>query len=84
MRHINNVRELRQALADGKREFKIHLCGGAVYSSKYITPCSDGRFGVLNYFNGSIERLTASELVTHSNIGRAMRQKAFTTEEDVF
>lgn len=80
MRYITNILELRQALADGKREFKIHLCGGAVYSSKFITPCSDGRFGVLNYFNGNIERLSPCQLLAHSNIGRAMRQHTFTVE----
>jgi hypothetical protein len=80
MRHINNIMALREALANGHREFKIHLCGGYVFSSKYITPCSDGRFGIVNYFDGSAQQLTARQLLWHCNIGKAMKQNAFTTE----
>ena len=80
MRLIKNARELRQALAKGQREFKIHLCGGAAYSSKHISPCADGRFGIVNYIDGSTQQLTAKELNTLSNIGDAMRNRAFTTD----
>jgi hypothetical protein len=80
MRHIKNVKELRQALADGEREFKIHLCGGGVVSRKYIAPCRDGRFGITNYIDGITQRLTARQLHTESNIGKAMKQNAFTLD----
>jgi hypothetical protein len=80
MRHINNVKVLREALAKGQREFKIHLCGGAAYSSKHIAPCADGRFAIVNYIDGNTQQLTAKELSTLSNIGNAMKQNAFMTE----
>ena len=80
MRHIKNVRELRQALADGEREFVIHLCGGGLVSRKYIAPCRDGRFGIVNYIDGTTQRLTARQLHTQSNIGNAMKHNVFTVE----
>jgi hypothetical protein len=40
MRHIHNVRALRRALANGQREFKVHLRGG-VFSRKRIKLCAD-------------------------------------------
>ena len=80
MRQIKNVKELRRALAAGQREFRIHLCGGGAYSSKYISPCADGRFGIVNYIDGSAQRLTARQLRTDSNIAEAMRRGALTTD----
>jgi hypothetical protein len=72
--------DLRDALANGHREFKIHLCGGYVYSNKHIVPCTDGRFGIVNYFDHGTRLLTARQLQRHCNIGKAMKQNAFTTE----
>jgi hypothetical protein len=80
MRHINDITALREALANGHREFKIHLCGGNVFSSKHIVPCTDGRFGIVNYFDHSTRWLTAKQLHWHCNIGKAMKQNNFTTE----
>jgi hypothetical protein len=80
MRQINDIIALREALADGHREFKLHLCGGIVYSNKRIIPFTDGDFGIVNYFDGSTQRLTARQLLWHCNIGKAMKQNAFTTE----
>ena len=72
---------LREALANGHREFRIHLCGGYVFSSKHIVLCTDGRFEIVNYFDHTnTQRLTASQLLAHSGIGKAMKQNAFTTE----
>jgi hypothetical protein len=79
MRQIKNVRALRQALASGQREFRIYLSGG-VFSRKYITPCIDGRFEIINYIDDSTQQLTAKQLHTESNIGKAMKMHAFTTE----
>ena len=80
MRHINNLMALREALANGHREFKIHLCGGYVFSCKRIIPYPDGRFGLVNYFDHSTQCLTAKQLYWHCNIGKAMKQNNFTTE----
>jgi hypothetical protein len=80
MRYIKDIMALREALANGHREFNIHLCGGYVYSSKHIVPCPDGRFGIVNYFDHSTRWLTARQLQLHCNIGKAMKQNAFTTE----
>jgi hypothetical protein len=79
MQQIKNVRELRQALVDGKREFTLLLNGG-LCSSKHITPYSGGRFGIVNYIDGTTQRLTARQLHTHSNIGKAMRLGSFLAE----
>jgi hypothetical protein len=77
MRHIQNVRALRRALASGQREFKVHLRGG-VFSRKRIRPCADGRFQILNYIDESVQKLTGKQLYTRSIIGEAMQKKAFT------
>lgn len=79
MRHIQNVRALRQALANGQREFKVHL-GVGIFWCKSINLCTDGRFQILNRIDGSVQTLTARQLCTHSIIGEAMRKKAFTDE----
>ena len=79
MRHIQNVRALRQALANGQREFKVRLNRG-VFSRKRIKPCADGRFRILNCIDNSIQKLTGRELYTRSIIGEAMQKKAFTDE----
>ncbi|HEX3857856.1 MAG TPA: hypothetical protein VHY30_11240 [Verrucomicrobiae bacterium] len=80
MRYIKNIMDLREALANGHCEFKIHLCGGYVYSNKHIIPCLDGRFGIVDYFDHSTQWFTARQLQLHCDIGKAMRQNAFTTE----
>ena len=81
MRHIKNITALREALANGHREFRIHLCGGYVYSSKRIIPCPDGRFEIVNYFDhNNTRRFSSRQLQMHCNIGKAMKQNAFTTE----
>ena len=79
MRHIKNVRALRQALANGQREFRVHL-RGRVFSRKCIKPCTDGRFRILNCIDGSVQKLTGRELYTRSIIGEAMQKNAFTEE----
>jgi hypothetical protein len=76
MRYIKNVADLRRALANGQREFKLHLRSNLI-SSKYITPCADGRFQVVNCCDDSVKTLTGRELYTRSNVGKAMRLKAF-------
>jgi hypothetical protein len=80
MRHIKDIMALREALANGHREFKIHLCRGNVFSSKHIIPSPDGRFVIVNYFDHSTRWLTARQLQRHCDIGKAMKQNAFTTE----
>lgn len=77
---IKNTRALRQAIAHGRREFLVCLTGGIV-SRKTITACACGRFKVLNHVDGSIQRLTARQLHSHSIIGDAMRARAFMVEE---
>jgi hypothetical protein len=80
MRRITNIMALREALANGHREFKIHLCGGYVYSNKHIISSPDGRFGIVDYFDHSTRWLTPRQLQRHCNIGKAMKQNTFTTE----
>jgi len=80
MRHIRNVRELREALLRGDYEFRLCLNGGA-FSRKTIFPCKDGRFEVWNAIDGTTQKLTGKELYTMSNIGRGMRYNSFLAEE---
>ncbi len=69
---IPNATALRRAIAQGKTEFKLCLRDG-LYSRKSITLLARGRFHVRNHIDDTEQRLTARQLYTHSNIGRAMR-----------
>jgi hypothetical protein len=80
MRHIRNVRELREALKSGQNEFRLCLNGG-VFSRKTICLSCDGRFSVFNGIDGSTKMLTGKQLYTESNIGRGMRCGAFLAED---
>lgn len=79
---IRNCRQLRRAiaLADGCGDFRLLLCGGA-FSRKCISLEDDGRFHVENWIDDSVQTLTGRELYTQSNIGDAMRNGAFVTED---
>jgi hypothetical protein len=79
MKPIKNARELRRAIAGGRREFRVHLRGGLV-SRKTITLAARGRFNIVNHIDDSAQRLTARQLRTHSIIGEAMRAGAFAVE----
>lgn len=80
MQRIKNVKALRQALATGQREFRLLLSGGLVCSRKTITPCTDGRFKIVNHIDDSVQRLTGRQLYTRSNIGESMRLGGFWAE----
>jgi hypothetical protein len=77
MQRIKNVTALRQSLATGQREFRLLLGDGYIYSRKTVTPCSDGRFKIVNHIDDSVQRLTGRQLYTRSNIGKAMRLGSF-------
>ena len=79
MLYIRNIRDLREALAYGHRNFKIHLCGGDIFWDEKILPCTDGRFGIVDYFDRSITCVTARQLQLHKSIGKAMKTNTFTT-----
>jgi hypothetical protein len=76
---IRNCRQLRQAIAKGYIGFRLILVGGG-YSRKTITINRKGRFRIVNHIDDSLQKLTARELYTKSNIGRAMRNGAFIAE----
>lgn len=76
MRQIRNPRQLRKAIARGHHEFRI-LLHYRLYSSKTIHLSAKGRFLVDNHIDGAEQSLTASQLYTESNIGRAMERGAF-------
>ena len=82
-RIIGNCQELRQAIAEGRSEFLLLLCGGA-YSRKTITTASKGRFRILNHIDGSRQVLTEKELHTESNVGLAMSNGALIAEGESY
>ncbi len=73
---IRNTRQLRQALARGRYEFRLALQGG-LFSRKTIALSPEGRFEVENHIDGSEQTLTGRQLYSRSNIGRAMKRGAF-------
>lgn len=73
---IKSAKQLRRAVANGCHEFRLWLQGG-LYSRKSVTLCARGRFHIVNHIDETEETLTARQLYTHSNIGRAMRKGAF-------
>jgi len=78
---IHNTKELRQAIGKGTTSFAIMLGGGISMSCKTITLMKDKkRFRVTNHIDGSRQSLTGRQLYTHSNIGKAMKLKAFWTD----
>lgn len=82
MQRIKNLSELKAHLRRGHRDFAIALVGGAAVSRKYITPLSNGRFDLFNGIDGTVvEEQTGRELLTRTNIGKAMRRGAFFCEE---
>jgi len=82
MQRIKNVKELRQSLEKGQREFRVLLGGGIIYSRKTISPLPDGRFRILNHIDNSIQKLTGRQLYARSItvIGEAMQKGAFLAE----
>jgi len=76
MHQIRNPRQLREQIAQGHHEFRILLHYG-LYSGKTIHLSANGRFLVDNHIDGAKQRLTAKQLYTESNIGRAMERGAF-------
>jgi len=76
MKQIRNTRQLRQALARGHHDFALLLQWG-LYSSKVIHALPRGRFVIFNFIDDSEQRLTARQLYSESNIGKAMRLGAF-------
>ena len=79
MKVIKTVNQLRKAIAEGRRYFRICLRFG-LYSRKTITLTEGGRFHIVNQFDGSEQRLSVDELFTKTNIGEAMRHGAFVAE----
>jgi hypothetical protein len=79
MLRINNAKALRRSVAEGQREFLICLQAG-IFSRKTIAACADGRFKIVNHVDDSVQKLTARQLYTRSNIGNAMRLGAFLAE----
>ena len=72
---IKNVVALRQAIGQGRHEFKLCLRGG-IYSRKSISLCADGRFNVVNHIDDTEQKLTGRQLYTQSNIGKGMKSGA--------
>jgi hypothetical protein len=72
---IKNTKQLRRAIAMGHDEFRLCLQGG-LYSRKTITASRDGRFQIVNHIDESVQKLSARELYTQSNIGRGMKNGA--------
>ena len=79
MQPIKNTRELRQAVAAGRHDYRLRLHGG-LCSRKTISLSADGRFKVENHIDGSEQTLTGRQLYSHSNIGDGMRKGAFIPE----
>jgi len=80
MQQIKNTGELRKAITDGRREFRLCLQGG-LYSRKEIALLADGRFRVVNHADGSEQTLTGRQLYTQSNIGNGMRKGALINQD---
>jgi hypothetical protein len=75
-RVIHDSRELRRAIVDGCHEFRLLLNGG-VYASKLIRFDGKAHFRIFNPSDGTAQRLAVRELYSKSNIGEAMRRRAF-------
>ena len=73
---IRNTRQLRQALAQGRNDFRLVLQGG-LYSRKTVTLLPDGRFEVVNHIDQTVQQLSGRQLYSESNIGKAMKRGAF-------
>jgi hypothetical protein len=76
MQQIRNARQLLKTVSEGKHEFRLVLQGG-LYSRKTIRLTADRRFRVTNHIDNSVQKLTARQLYSQSNIGKAMRMGAF-------
>ena len=73
---IRNTRQLRQALAQGRNDFRLVLQGD-LYSRKTVTLLPDGRFEVVNHIDQTVQQLSGRQLYSESNIGKAMKRGAF-------
>ena len=80
---IKSIDELKKAIKAGNNDFVIALNYGLI-SSKHITmyktrTTKKTKFSVFNGIDGSIQSLTAKQLMDKSwtNIGEAMKKKAF-------
>jgi hypothetical protein len=79
MQHIKNLSQLRDAVLQGKSEFRVLLRGG-VYSRKTIALLSDGRFKIVNHSDKTVQKLTPKGLRTTSILGKAMDEGALLAE----
>ncbi len=75
---VTSVSQLKSLCADRSENFFISLAGGLIRSSKDILYDSQlEKFQIHNNIDGTIQLLTENQLSSHSNIGEAIRGKAF-------
>lgn len=78
-----SVDDLQIALDGGEHEFFISLSGGAIRSSKNIEYAEkvdkngENKFSIINEIDNTEQILSADELFTHSNIGKAILNGGF-------
>lgn len=81
-RCITTLKQLEKILENkGDHSFAISLGNGGLYSRKDITKYKNKKYGIFNSIDGSHQVLTKKQLLEPtgkwSNIGKAMKQKAF-------
>lgn len=81
MTRINTLDEMKDHFIEGHASFVIALMGGGLVSRKEIRPRPEGHIEVFHGIDGRIEELAEHELLTETNIGKAMARGIFFCED---
>jgi len=74
---IKNLEDLISRIKAGQNEFFVSLAGGNVRSSKNIWFDENSRsFTVYNEIDGTTQECTESQILTETNIGKALESGA--------
>jgi len=86
LRLIKSIKELKEALAEGKHGFAIALNGG-VKSCKAIWLHKDGKkFRILNSIDDTKQTLSEKQIMDEgwTNIGKAMKKNCLFVDDDFY
>ena len=79
---VHDFDEFRALVASGQTEFAISLAGGALISRKQVWPTAIGGYEVFHGIDGRFEMLSEAELLSETNIGRALEVGALFAEQE--